>query len=760
MTSFLRIIVLVLSIGLLASCTSEKDKKEAPPAETTVIPEIAASTQEMIQRIQQIKNVTNFRNHPYESAQKLKLLRQEIENAKAANSLQPNLYIEYGINLLDAGHSQEAIDVFEDIMNRMPENKAITQTNKGLHDALALGYLRLGEQLNCQENHSTESCLFPIKGNGIHTNKAGSQKAIDIYKNILALFPQDLQSKWLLNLAYMTLGEYPSGIPSHLRIPPSAFEPDYQLPVFENVSMYLGIDVNDLAGGVIADDFNNDGFIDIIASSWGMFGQLHYFKNDGAGNFINETSLAGLKGLTGGLNLIQGDYNNDGFLDIYVMRGAWSGFKWMGQLPNSLLQNNGDGTFTDVTIASGLYHPSPTQSSVWLDANADGWLDLFVANETHSLKEPNACQLFINKKDGTFIDVAPEMGLDFTEYIKGVGAGDINNDGWPELYISSINSPNKLLLNTGGGTENWAFENIATTAGTEEPQDSFPTWFFDYNNDGWEDLFVSSFDIYSLKRTAQEVAADYLGIAKKADSPRLYQNQRNNSFGNQTKAAQLDKVLPTMGCNYGDLDNDGYLDFYLGTGAPDYRAIVPNRMFRSNQGTTFQDVTYAGNFGHIQKGHGIAFADFDNDGDQDIYAVMGGSVSGDVFQNAFFENPGNNAQWITLRLKGTASNKSAIGARVKVTALEPDGTERNIYHTICSGGSFGANSLQAEIGLGSATSIKNIAVSWPNGSFNYENYGSAPVNRIVSLEEGNPEIRVVTQPSFEFLKVGHSQHNH
>lgn len=714
-------------------------------------------TLQMMDSIRAIKGAVNFRNHPYESAEKLKRVEQEVTLAKTNNQITIALYIEYGKTLLNAGRSQDAIDVFETLLDKLPENKVITPTTKGLHDALAISYMRLGEQVNCRDNHSSESCLFPIKGSGIHTDRQGSEKAIAIYKEILKVFPDDLQSRWLLNLAYMTLDEYPKGVPAGQLISPNVFKPEYDLPVFENISMNVGLDVNELAGGVIVDDFNNDSFLDILVSSWGLYGKLHFFENNGNGTFTEKTVPSGLQDLTGGLNLIQADYNNDGFLDFYILRSAWSGFDWMGQLPNSLVKNNGDGTFTDVTIASGMYAPNPTQSAVWVDFNNDGWLDLFVGNETHSQKELNPAQFFLNKKDGTFQDIAPQLGLNFTEYIKGVNSGDINNDGLMDLYISILNGPNKLLVNRGGTSiESWKFEDITQKAGVAEPLESFPTWFFDYDNDGWEDIFVTCFDGYSLGQQAFEVAADYLGQQPKADLPRLYRNTGAGNFTNVTASTQLNHILPAMGCNYGDLDNDGYLDFYIGTGAPDYRAIVPNRMFRNNAGKTFQDVTYAGNFGHIQKGHGIGFSDLDNDGDQDIYAVMGGSVSGDIFQNALFENPGNNNQWITIQLQGTASNRSAIGARIRLIIENKDGSTREIYNTVSSGGSFGANSLQAEIGLGNCKSITSIAVNWPNGIFEFIDYGSSKTGVFIKIVEGQPNFSEQDRKSFSFPKMQHS----
>ena len=167
-----------------------------------------------------------------------------------------------------------------------------------------------------------------------------------------------------------------------------------------------------------------------------------------------------------------------------------------------------------------------------------------------------------------------------------------------------------------------------------------------------------------------------------------------------------------MGANFGDLDNDGWLDFYLGTGDPSLSTLIPNRMFRNADGKFFQDVTTSGGFGHIQKGHGISFADFDNDGDQDIYEVMGGAYAGDNYRNVLFLNPGHGNHWITLKLEGIRSNRAAMGARIRVTVQTAQG-ERSIYKTVSTGGSFGASPLRQEIGLGQAKAIRSVEIFWP-----------------------------------------------
>ncbi len=746
---------------VFVSCQPENAGQEASSPDTTATNDPTAGARQMQDSIKKIIAQVNFSNHPYEIERKLAIIEPQVLAAQQQGQLTIPAYIAYGEALLEAGRSQDAINVFEGLIEQFPANKTITAQNKGLHEALALCYLRLGEQRNCIENHSSQSCIFPIAGDGIHIITTGSAKAIAIYENILRVFPDDLRSRWLLNLAYMTLGKFPGEVPKQWLIDPKLFASKNIIPPFENTSMHLGLDVNDLAGGIVLDDFTGDGNLDVLASSWDIEGTLQFFVNNGDGTFSDQTQAAGLGNVTGGLNLIQGDYNNDGFLDFYILRSAWSTSAVFGQLPNSLIKNNGDGTFSDVTIAAGIYRADPSQAGAWTDLNNDGWLDLVVTNETTSATEPHPCQVYINQQNGTFKDIAPQTGLNLLGFFKGLTVSDLNNDGWPDLYFSNLDGFNQLFLHTGK-TPNGdiAFRNISQAAGVEEPRNSFPTWFFDYNNDGYEDLYVTNFDQTLLKQQTVEVAADYLNLPINAAFPCLYKNNGDGTFTNVAQTVGLNHVLPAMGCNIGDLDNDGFLDFYLGSGAPDFRVIVPNRMFKNQDGLQFVDVTYDGGFGHIQKGHAISFADMDNDGDQDVYAVMGGSVSGDFFQNAFFENPGNNNDWVTLRLAGTTSNRSAIGARIKITANYKDGTTRTIYHTVNSGGSFGANSLQAEIGLGTNVSTASLSIDWPDGKPGFTDYGNISTKAILQIKEGSPEVKTVTQRKIELVRAGGSHEHH
>jgi hypothetical protein len=203
-----------------------------------------------------------------------------------------------------------------------------------------------------------------------------------------------------------------------------------------------------------------------------------------------------------------------------------------------------------------------------------------------------------------------------------------------------------------------------------------------------------------------------------------------------------------MGANFGDLDNDGFQDMYFGTGDPDYSSLWPNIMLRNDSGQRFQDVTASGGFGHLQKGHGIAFGDLDNDGDQDLFVQMGGMFWDDAFFDVVFENPGHGNHWVTVKVIGKRSNKFGIGARIKVKTLETS-KERDIYTYVGSTGTFGASSLQQEIGLGQAERIISLEVLWPTSGIK-QIFTNVPLDRFLEIEEGAKEFRVVERRKIRF----------
>ncbi|MCB0663398.1 MAG: CRTAC1 family protein [Saprospiraceae bacterium] len=666
-----------------------------------------------------------------------------------------SLMFRAGYEWLNAGDYQTSIDRLTSIFAYLQQNNIglPPETASKLKELLGIAYLRKAEIENCIKHHNEYSCIMPIEGPGQHVEKDGSQNAREIFLNILNENPNDLQAKWLYNLSQMTLGEYPDGVEPKHRLDPSIFESDVPFPRFTDKAMNLGLAVNDISGSVVMEDFNNDNYLDLMVSSYGLDDQLRYFENNGQGGFEEKTESAGLSGLWSGLNMVQTDYNNDGFIDVLVLRGAWLG-KY-GNHPNSLLKNNGNGTFSDVTRASGLYSLHPSQAASWADYNNDGWLDLFIGNE-YSANSNSPSQFYQNNGDGTFTEIGAQKGLQLQTFIKGCVWGDYNNDGWMDLYISSITGENYLMKN-GGPEKNFMFENVAKSAGVTEPLQSFPCWFFDYNQDGWEDIFVSGFDFSMFETAAGEVAKGYLGQPTKAELPRLYKNKGDGTFEEVSKAANVDEVLFTMGCNFGDINNDGFPDFYASTGTPDFRALIPNRMFLNNNGKSFWDVTKAGGFGHLQKGHGVAFGDIDNDGDIDIYHVLGGSYDGDNFMNVLFTNPGFENSWVQLRLEGTTSNRPAIGARVVIKAKDNSGKERTFYNRVNSGASFGASTFRVEQGLSTYSTITSVEIYWP-GNTQPESISGVTANNRYHIKQGSGKADTINAPAIELTGAG--THNH
>ena len=659
------------------------------------------SHQEMIRILSEKSEMVNPEINLYANKKRLAWLQNQIFDDHISAALQHQSVI--ANEMLNAGYTQQSIDQYNDVLYTIDSLKINPPESfmTAIQDLLAITHFRHGEETNCLDGHNAESCIMPIRGAGIHRNKDNAEIAINIYKSLLEKNPKDYVYRWLINLAYMVKGDYPDKVPHRWLIPQLTPSDSITFPEFTEIAESAGLDHISLAGGSIADDFDKDGWIDIMVSSWGVDNQLHYFKNMGNRGFEDRTESANLIGITGGLNMVHGDYDNDGWVDVFVLRGGWFGED--GNHPNSLLKNNGDGTFTDVTISTNIYSEHPTQTASWGDFNNDGWLDLFIGNESAEGFN-HISELYQNNGDGTFSDVAQAHNINAIGFIKAVIWGDINNDGFLDLYISRLGEPN-LLFQNSGPENNYHFKEISKKSGVTEPLNSFPAWFWDFNNDGWEDIWVSGYD-----NSSGHVAMDYLGLKHDGESPRLYQNNKDGTFTDVTKKANLDHPLLTMGSNFGDLNNDGFLDFYAGTGDPDFRSIQPNRMFLNKRGESFDDVTFHGRFGHLQKGHGVSFADFDRDGDLDIHAVMGGAYEGSVYQNALFENPGGwENHWIGLSLRGKQTNKLALGVRIEIV-LEGGFV---VHRTVSSGGSFGGNPLDQMIGLGKDGEIKTINIFWP-----------------------------------------------
>lgn len=683
------------------------------------------------------------RMHPIMGDANLLLLREQLKrlgdnpHPQKAFDLHSKLgQDELRMGHLEAGikHLQEALNIVESLNQKVKVRPEIM--GKAAYE-LAVGYMRLGETENCCLRNNADSCILPIQGGGVHTKPNGSRKAIEFYskalKNLPNTSPVYHKARWLLNICYMTLAEYPDKVPADYLLPPKMFQSESDFPRFRNLGPALGIDGFDLAGSAIADDFDNDNDLDLIVSTLDPDIPVRLYLNNGDGSFSIKKD-AGLQDTLGGINLSHADFDNDGHMDFYVLRGGWLGKE--GHVPNSLMRNLGGGVFKDVTFEMGLGdYFYPTQAASWADFDNDGDLDLFVGNE----QEPGLvapCQLFRNDGD-RFVDVAEQAGVSNGRFTKAAIWGDFNNDRFPDLYLSHLNGSNRLFQNNQDGT----FSNVAARAGVDEPFKSFPTWFFDYNNDGNLDIYVASY--YWTGGSLGSMVADQLGQEIDEDRPRLYQGDGKGNFKDVTKTSGVGDLSLAMGANFGDLDNDGYLDYYLGTGYPDYEALMPNVMYRNRGDGTFENVTYAGGFGHLQKGHGVVFADLDHDGDMDIYEQIGGFLPGDKYGNALFENPAKQTQWIGLHLVGVTSNRTAIGAKIQVD-IEEDGKARSIYRWINSGGNFGSNPYRQTIGLGKASIIKKLVIIWPSGK--EQRFENVTTKRYLRLVEGGELVDLNLKP--------------
>jgi len=743
-----RILLFFFFLLILSACKDAPSTSEVDNAHQSTAANSSSGTQEMVALLQKV-NAEIGNKTKYFDNYNLAVAKGNEMNQVEGLANQLRLSVEASNCLILANKNESAINNLTRTLESLKKLKVDDNTVYAIEKLLALAYLRLGEQQNCLQSTNAESCLFPIKGKGVYAVKQGVKSAIQIYESLLTRNPNDKEVIWLLNFAYMTLGEFPDKVPAKWRLPANSFKSDVEIPKFKNIAANLGLNTMGLSGGVVVDDLDNDGYLDVMASSWGLNDQLRYFKNNGNGQFTEMTASAGLTGITGGLNLRHTDYNNDGFVDVLVLRGAWLANN--GKMPNSLLRNNGDGTFSDVTKAAGILTFNPTQTATWADFNLDGWLDLFVGNET-SKSHKTECELFMNNGDGTFSNQTKTAGLDgLTLMVKGVTSGDLDNDGYPDLYLSVLGNSNILLKNKGvGASGQVSFESKTNGSNTDKPLMSFPTWVWDVDNDGYLDIFVASFGT-NKKQKAVELAVQNFAGKETGAEPRVLINQSNFKFSDASQKMGLDEGLFAMGSNFGDLNNDGFDDFYLGTGEPNMSAIVPNKMYLNANGQRFLDVTTAGGFGHIQKGHAVGFGDMDNDGDQDLFCVLGGAFDGDVFGDALFLNPlGNQKNWITLKLEGTTSNKLAIGARVKLIAQKADGSNLTIYKHVSTGSSFGGNSLQLEIGLNDATIVKNIEVTWPNKTQTKTIIENIEINKFYKLTEGSATLSELSMKKLDF----------
>jgi hypothetical protein len=609
---------------------------------------------------------------------------------------------------------------------------------------LGVAALRRGELENCVACLGPSSCILPIAAEARHQFPDGSREAIRHFTAYLDERPDDLGVRWVLNLAAMTLGEYPNGVPPRFRLPLERGASRLDVGRFANVAQAAGLGTRgaNMAGGSIFDDFNGDGLPDLFLCSFDVDLGAALYINKGDGTFEDQASAWGLSNHVLALNCSAGDYDNDGRLDVLLLRGGWE-----NSAPLTLLRHAG-GHFEDVTAAAGLAEPIASQSAAWGDYDNDGDLDILVAGEY--LETPtgglfadpkaltqndarNRCRLYRNNGDGTFTNVAEPAGVTNDRYAKGVAWGDYDDDGWLDAYVSNMGGPNRLYHNNGDGT----FDDRAEPLGAAGPTNSFACWFWDYDNDGRLDLFVCGYQAFLT-----DYVADLLGQPRRpgVELPRLYRNLGPEGFRDMTAEAGLDRVYLPMGANFGDIDNDGYLDIYLSTGRPSYAFLVPNVLLKNVGGRRFEDVSIRSGTAHLQKGHGVSFADYDGDGDLDLFAELGGAVPGDRAHNALFQNPGHGRHWLAVKVVGTKANRLALGAKLKVDIEASDGTTHTVHRTIGGNSSYGGNRLVEHVGLGGGVRVRELSVVWP-GTGTRQTFRNPPIDQMIQITENEHTIK-------------------
>lgn len=432
----------------------------------------------------------------------------------------------------------------------------------------------------------------------------------------------------------------------------------------------------------------------------------------------------------------QADYDNDGDIDLLVTHGAWMN---PARLDNVLLRNDvHNGSFLLHEVDNALratrnrWSNCGTESVAWADYDLDGRLDVYVACEHRP------CQLWRNMGNDTWRDVAVELGVAQCGFAKGVAWGHYDDDGYPDIAIATYGGPNHVFVNNAGKS----FERLAHNGLDAHPRIALAVVWADFNNDGRDDLLISSHRVPSPNELYAHVSRQTWPLAplvhqrlgRDSACNRLYLNTKSGLV-DATMSADLQAPFAGMGMNVGDIDNDGFLDVYFGTGEPALQSLMPNIMLRNVGGRRFEDVTLAGGFGHIGRGHGIGFVDANDDGHIDVFAAFGGMYKADSTYNVLFMNPGSENSWIKISLVGNLSNRLGQGARITVGVGDDD---RTIHITQGLSASFGSSPVSVQhVGLGDARRVEYIRVAWPHRLARTQIFGPFPVRCCVRLREGS-----------------------
>ena len=626
---------------------------------------------------------------------------------------------------------------------------------------LAMCYLRQAEAQNClcrllhsgdcslpssdgSPNPKGHLCCLPLRR--FHDKPAFAHAAARTLERVLDRYaPENRLYRWLLNFCHMTMNNYPEGVPERYRIATRFTEAFYgeraretaklvDYLKFEERGRDFAVNLYGTGRGVAVEDFQKDGYLDIVTG--GGFEEVRYFKNIRGERFEDRTEQAGLAGIKQPFMISAVDYDNDGCQDLFICRpfGRYQ-----------LFHNNGDGTFADVTAESGLLDAvgdaeiAATWVPAWGDVNNDGRLDLFLAQWGLKLPfvkglmaKPRMDSKLLLNENGRFVDRTEEYGLSEVvrdQYFIGAAFGDYNNDGFADLFLSSPTRNTSVLLRNVEGRR---FEktNLIWRA-----EGGFVASFIDVNHDGRLDIFQAGF-ADATTSTEMAVFGEHLDRYHSGHSAIFLQSE-DGRF--EERSDLFDMPMGTMGASYGDINNDGAYDFYLGTGDPEGWFILPNLMYLGQtEGTRcvvrMQNISMTNGFGTIQKGHGIVFFDFDNDGRQDIFSSLGGMWPADRWPSQLFVNRSELSNtWVKIRLRGRQTNYFGVGCMIRVVAENQADEEIIRYYHMDNKTGFGSAPYLAHIGLMNASRIRRVDVYWPV-SKRWKSY-EARLNALNTLDE-------------------------
>ena len=609
--------------------------------------------------------------------------------------------------------------------------------------------LRMGELKNCLENHNADSCIFPLSKKAVHADKFWTLQAIEDFQKALVLDPGNIHLRWLLNVAHMAAGSYPAKVPKKLLVPKKTLRGEAAFARFRDLAAEAGLHTKSMGGGgAMLEDLDGDGLLDAILGSRLPCLEMLVYRNEGNGKFSPWNGFSDQRWVT---NVAQADVNNDGKIDLYLSRGGWFGNIYpSARAKNTLLVNQGGGQFVDESAKYSIdQRKSFNVSAQWVDFDLDGWVDLFVCNENRTV------DLFRNRGGKGFEEVAGKLGLRNQGICKGSAWADVNGDGYPDVVMANYGSENRFFLNEGGTK----FREQKISGLNQDPTLAFSAFFFDYDNDGRPDLFLGGYN-----RDVEVWLYSFLGLPQKKpfDTHHLFRNTSEGnevSFEDVTKSVGLDMPALSMGSNFGDLDNDGFLDIFTGTGSISYGDLVPNQVFRNRAGQRFEEVTSAGGFGNLQKGHGASFGDVNRDGRAEIFVNFGGSFGGDAFFPALYAGPSFGADWLNLSLEGKESNRAAIGAVVEVR-VKNGKKVRSLFRTVGATSSFGGNPLELLIGLGKGAIVESVTVRWPRKGAIPVKFSNISKNGHWKIVEGEGARRLERKPFTLGQRKATGMHQH